>query len=255
MTDEDRQPELQRNVQRLLGRCLLRIQQYERLMKAMLAEHELAGPVEVLSTQRTTRVEKLSDKSLGTLVKSLFETCIVPDGFERDLLPQDKTPTDRVSMAFSVRLSMAQENWTQAKSAIEELVALRNDMVHHLVEQFDLWTEEGCIAASRHLEEGYGRIDQRYGELHEWAKGLAALREDAAAFMQTDAFRDLLVDGIEPDGSFEWPNAGVVRVRSTRRRSGLPRREPSGADASQIPVPDMAPGTQRITPVRAAIPV
>jgi hypothetical protein len=48
--------------------------------------------------------------------------------------------------------------------------------------------------------------------LHEWAKGLAALREDAAAFMQTDAFRDLLVDGIEPDGSFEWPNAGVVRV-------------------------------------------
>lgn len=214
MTDEDRQPELQRNVQRLLGRCLLRIQQYERLMKAMLAEHELAGPVEVLSTQRTTRVEKLSDKSLGTLVKSLFETCIVTDGFERDLLQQDRTPTDRVSMAFSVRLSMAQDSWTQAKAAIEELVTLRNDMVHHLVEQFDLWTDEGSIAASQHLEEGYGRIDRRYGELHEWAKGMAAVREDAAAFMQTDAFRALLIHGIAPDGSFEWSNTGVVRVLS-----------------------------------------
>lgn len=32
-------PELQREVQRLMGRCLLRLQQYERLMKAMLVHH------------------------------------------------------------------------------------------------------------------------------------------------------------------------------------------------------------------------
>lgn len=32
---------LQRDVQRLLGRCLLRLQQYERLMKAIVAHHEI----------------------------------------------------------------------------------------------------------------------------------------------------------------------------------------------------------------------
>ena len=43
-------PCLQREVQRLLGRCLLRLQQYERLLKALVAHHELAGPMQVEST-------------------------------------------------------------------------------------------------------------------------------------------------------------------------------------------------------------
>jgi hypothetical protein len=173
---------------------------------------KLAGPVEMLVAQRATRIEKFSDKSLGTLVKSLFETCVVPERFERELLPDDKIQTDRVSMALSVRLSLGQENWTQAKTAIEELVGLRNDMVHHLVERFDLSTEEGCADAKHYLEQGYDRIDRRYGELLEWARGMAAAREAAASFHETETFRDLLVNGIHPDGSFEWPHTGIVRV-------------------------------------------
>jgi hypothetical protein len=42
--DEEPRAEAQRNVQRMLGHCLLRIQQYEHLMKAMLAEHETGWP-------------------------------------------------------------------------------------------------------------------------------------------------------------------------------------------------------------------
>jgi hypothetical protein len=81
MTDYYR-PELQRDVQRLLGRCLLRLQQYERLMKVVLAHHALGGPVDELEAQRVARVEEVSDKSLGTLVKRLFESYVVAKGFE-----------------------------------------------------------------------------------------------------------------------------------------------------------------------------
>jgi len=133
---EDPRPALQRDVQRLLGRCMLRIQQYERLMKAMLAHHEPAGPVEALEEQRSRRIEKLSDKSLGALVKALFETYVVPDGFARDLLPEDKVPTDRISMALSFRMSMAPDRWALTKEAVEELVAMRNDLAHHLIDRF-----------------------------------------------------------------------------------------------------------------------
>ena len=34
---------LQREVLRLLGRCLLRLQQYEQLMKAIVAHHEISA--------------------------------------------------------------------------------------------------------------------------------------------------------------------------------------------------------------------
>lgn len=166
----DHRPDLQRDVQRLLGRCMLRIQQHERLMKAMPAHHELAGPVETLGEQRSTRIEELSDKGLGTLVKALFETCVVPDGFERELLPEDRVPTDRIAMAFSFRMSMAPDRWVQTKSAIEDLVAMRNDLVHHLIDRFDVWSEDGRVAASRHLDDSYQRIDRRYLELVDWAK-------------------------------------------------------------------------------------
>lgn len=204
--------ELQRNVQRLLGRCMLRLQQYERLMKAILAHHELAGPVETLESQRSARVEKLSDKSLGTLVKALFETYVVPEGFERDLHPEDKTPPDRISMAFRYSVSMTPERWNQTKTAVEELVAMRNDLVHHLIERFDVWTEEGGVAAARHLEDSYDRIDRHYGELVDWAKGMEAAREAMASFAATPAFHDLLVNGIVPDGSVDLPHTGIVRV-------------------------------------------
>ncbi|KPF61719.1 hypothetical protein D621_00290 [beta proteobacterium AAP51] len=181
-------------------------------MKAMLAHHELAGPVETLEGQRSTRIEKLSDKSLGTLVKALFETYVVPDGFERDLLPDDKVPSDRISMAFSFRMSMAPDRWAQTKEAVEDLVAMRNDLVHHLIDRFDVWSDEGCVAAVRHLEDSYSRIDRHYFELVEWATNMEKAREAAASFAQSQAFRDLVVNGIAPDGSFEWSNTGIVRA-------------------------------------------
>lgn len=40
--------ELQRDVQRKLGRCLLRLQQYEILLKALVAHREISGPAEAL---------------------------------------------------------------------------------------------------------------------------------------------------------------------------------------------------------------
>lgn len=205
-------PETQQVVQRLLGRCMLRIQQYERLLKVMLAHHELAGPVDTLEVQRSERLGKLADKSLGTLVKTLFESYLVPDGFEKDLLPEGKTPADRISLAISFRVSMEQGRWEETRKAIEELVELRNDLVHHLIERFDVWTEEGCATAIAHLEASYQRIDLHYCELVEWAKSMDSAREDMVALSQTAVFHDLLVNGIAPDGSFEWSTAGIVRV-------------------------------------------
>ncbi|MEP6557997.1 MAG: hypothetical protein ABJB17_05930 [Burkholderiales bacterium] len=125
--------DLQRDVQRLLGRCLLRLQQYERLLKIVLAHHELAGPVDELEARRAAQIEKHSSKTLETLVKALFESYVVADGFERDLLPGDKTSTDRISMAFSFRMSMPAERRGRTQTATEEPVVLRNELVHHRV--------------------------------------------------------------------------------------------------------------------------
>lgn len=208
----DPRPELQRDVQRLMGRCMLRLQQYERLMKAMLAHHELGGPMDQLEAQQATRVEKFSDKSLGTLVKALFESYVVVEGAEKPVLDDTKVPTDRISMSFQFRMEMAEERRAEVKAAIDDLVLMRNELVHHLIERFDVWTDQGCVAAAEHLNQCYERIDRHYEELRRWAESMDDVRAHAASFAQSEVFLDMVLNGIAPDGTFDWPNTGIVRV-------------------------------------------
>ncbi|WP_306553792.1 OST-HTH/LOTUS domain-containing protein [Acidovorax sp.] len=205
-------PEIQRDVQRLMGRCLIRIQQYEQLLKAVLAHHEIAGTVETLHTQPALRAEELSDKTLGTLVNQMFESFVVPEGFERDLLPDDKTPTDRASFAHSFRMAMPPEHLAQTKAAVKELVSARNELVHHFLSRFNLWDEQGCMDAMAHLQELYMRIDTHHQELRAWMVGIENARQAAASFIQSEVFLDLLFNGMNPDGSFEWQDTGIVRA-------------------------------------------
>ena len=62
MNDEEVQVQ-QREVQRLLGRCLLRLQQYERLMKAIVAHSDLSGPAHALEEIRAPRVDEAFTKT------------------------------------------------------------------------------------------------------------------------------------------------------------------------------------------------
>lgn len=47
---------------------MLRLLQYERLMKTLLAHHELIGSVDTLEEQRASSLERVADKTMGTLV-------------------------------------------------------------------------------------------------------------------------------------------------------------------------------------------
>lgn len=70
---------LQHLVQRKLGRCLIRLQQYERLLKALVAEHDVSGPAHQLIDIRDSRMEALSKKTLGHVVGAVTENLLTPD--------------------------------------------------------------------------------------------------------------------------------------------------------------------------------
>jgi hypothetical protein len=210
--DSDLRPELQWQVQRLLGRCLLRLQQYEHLMKAVLAHHELAGPVDELEALREERAKTFSRKSLGQLAGALFETYVVVEDTAHSVLDESKAPIDKISMGLQVRMETSVEGWEQTRSAVNDLVAMRNDLVHHFIEQFDLWTEAGCLAVSEHLTQCFERIESYFQQLQNWARYVDEARALTLSFVQSDAFRELMVNGIAPDGSFDWPDTGIVRA-------------------------------------------
>ena len=133
---------LQQDVQRLLGRCLLRLQQYERLMKAIVAHHEISGPAHSLEAIRAARIEDAATKTLGTLVGQLFGSYVVTDGNggeERD----DDLPGDVISFRTRVQLSLSAQDYANTQADLKDLVSLRNTLVHHFIDQHDLWTVDG----------------------------------------------------------------------------------------------------------------
>ena len=101
------------------------------------------------------------------MVKALFETYVVTEGVDRPSLDESRLPLDSVSFGFRMNLEMPEERVAQTKASLKELVSLRNDLVHHFIERFDMWTVEGCLAASQHLIDSYARIDERFEALRE----------------------------------------------------------------------------------------
>lgn len=202
---------LQREVQRLLGRCLLRLQQYEHLIKALVAHHEIAGPAHALESIRAERIADTAGKTLGTLVGQLLGSYVVTG--DADTLDEiaARAPSDTISFGMRMQLSMSADDYARTESDLKELVLLRNSLVHHFIDQHDLWSLEGCQGAHDALVAAYSRIDQHFEQLRGWAEHMDQVRRLTAEFVQSDAFHELVVNGIAPDGTVDWSAAGIVR--------------------------------------------
>lgn len=201
---------LQRDVQRLLGRCVLRLQQYERLIKAIVAYHEISGPAHALEPIRAALVAETARKTLGTLIGDLLGSYVVVNGDEtppRDTIaPSEST----ASFGFRMQLGLSDADFARTENELRELVALRNSLVHHFIDQYDLWTLDGCRDAHDALVAAYSRIDQHFEQLRGWAEHMEQTRRLAEAFVRSNEFRDLVVNGIAADGKVDWSAAGIV---------------------------------------------
>jgi len=168
--------EPQRTVQRKLGRCLLHLQQYERLLKLIIAHSEVAGPLNQLKANRDRKIASTKKLTLGTLMGMLTDKHMVPSLEERELLQVEPSLDNQFWFSFRTLIEISPEHFDTTKIALKELVDLRNELVHYFIERFDLWTLGGCIAADEFLEASYETIDRHYKQLHTWALSIGENR-------------------------------------------------------------------------------
>jgi hypothetical protein len=203
----------QHEAQRLLGRCLLRLQQYEQLIKLIVAHHELSGPAHALTDIRAAKVAGVANKSLGMMVKQLLGSYVVDESKDEEEMLTDG-PQDVISIGLRMNLVLSAEDYGRTRNDLQDLVSLRNQLVHHFIEQHDLWTPEGCRSACDELTAAYRRIDGCFEQLRSWAEHMEQARRLAAEFTQSDAFREFVINGIAPDGVIHWSVSGIVLALS-----------------------------------------
>lgn len=211
---EDALPTLQREVQRKLGRCMIRLQQYERSMKAVVANMTVEGPPEQLHAIHEQQVACARTKTLGTLVGmftgSYLSVAASPGQSEPKDTEADANSPNQAWLRISFGMAMPPERHAQTKLAMAELVGMRNDLVHHFLERFDLSQESGCRAADAHLDACLKQIDGHFQDMMAWVSSLEQARAMMASFVQSQQFEDVLLHGIGPDGVVHWPLSTIV---------------------------------------------
>lgn len=192
--------DVQREVQGKLGRCMLRLQQYERLLKAMVAGMALEGSIARLEETQAKRVNAMSKQCLGALVGKFTGYLNAESQFEeKDTESRRPVDTPWASFRFSIAMSLAQE--ADVRRGLAELVDMRNLLVHHFIERFDISDVKDCHAASVYLDNCYQKIDAHLAALKRWALTQNGVREQAALLLRSPAFIDRFMAEIQSDVS------------------------------------------------------
>lgn len=195
---------MQQQVQRHLGRCLMRIQQYEHLAKALAAHADLAGPAKQLEDIQAKRVEKASTATLGTLVKgetttfTNLRTLFTANAHKPDALDESKLPSDQPSFATRFRIQMTEEKRAKTVAELDTFVALRNRLVHHFMDDFDILSDAGCTTALQHLHQCYAEIDRHFEAMRAYVQQFHETRQRMAVLIQTPEYSNLLNSGQIP---------------------------------------------------------
>lgn len=211
LTMEESIQSLHQEVERRLGRCLLMLQKYEHLVKALVIYQGFAGAITETASILKARDAGVASKTLGALVRELVGGYLVSN-VDEEAKP-DRPPESFVGIhvSFRARLQMTPDDLQRTEAGMRDLVALRNHLVHHFIRQHDLRTIEGCRGAKDALYESEIRVERELEQVKVWVQDMFECLRAHACHLQSKEFEDWLVDGIAPDGSVDWNRAGVVR--------------------------------------------
>lgn len=202
--------EQQISIQRLLGRCLLKLQEYERLLKRVLPYSFFNGQPTDVSAQISAAGSSLHKSMMGSLVGALVDKVLVSD--ETQLSTEQLTQVDvsEIWVQSRTQVVLTKERYAEVKSALKQLVALRNDLVHHFIDTFNLSTKQGCLHAETYLTQSAVYIDEQLVTLRGWTQGIVKAQTVMASALSDMVFADFL-DGICPDGTVNWARSGIVQ--------------------------------------------
>jgi hypothetical protein len=198
---------LQAKIERNLGQCLLQLQRYELDLKRFLSTTVIKGNTETVKAHHETRKAHFANKTLGQLIVELTGEYFAPSSAEEDFSPPPDEPLENPKLPefhFRVSMPMTEERLEALRAELSEIVSIRNELVHHFLERFNLQEMSGCEDAARHLANVQQVVAQNFERLKEWDKTRHSAAKQAVEFMQSDEFGSILSFGVYPGLPIFW---------------------------------------------------
>lgn len=195
-----------------LCQCLVRLVQYEMLVKHIIRNEFTPGqpplpakPIEkrALSASGTTgRLSNILSKSFATSKERLAKGCGAP---MRVVDCADASTKIHSKNLFD------SEYYFEIKKGFNELAILREELTHNFRKKFNLSQATGCNAAKTFLNSTYGRIDAHYVALQLCCASMVDSQSVLRFVLQSAALHAQIIEGISFEGLVDWPRSGIVQ--------------------------------------------
>lgn len=156
---------------RRIGRNVLLFQQVEVMLKTVLNKWRFEGTLSELKQHVSEDAKNADKRTLGQLIDPLVNFHLTPCDPDRIELPA----TGEIAVAWGATVALPEEAREAFRRELTNLVAGRNELVHHSLSRFQLDSVAGCRVASEELERQYHRLKPVSGRLRAVFGGM---RED-----------------------------------------------------------------------------
>lgn len=190
------------DIHRLLGECLIQLQRYEGLSKAILAAHQVTITCGDHFSAMADRKARLGGATLGGLVGQMTGAFLVATG-QPDNAPEQ---TD-AHVTLTTRIAFTPEAFAQVEAELRDLVALRNRLVHHFLDDHDLGSDIGRRKTKASLEDALRRITAADAHLRDWAADMGQVQTAMAETLAAPEVQEWLTKGRVP-----WAYTSIVQA-------------------------------------------
>lgn len=180
-------------VQRQLGRLLMRFQSLEGRIKSVVMPRFVHAATAGIGDGFRSRNDDVKKAPLGWLKEELLVKYVHPEGVEPIHEELERAAAKgRFAIQLSVQIpKLLYETLVQDMTALHES---RNKLVHHFLDEFDVATVSGCIEAKGYLEALDLDLEEPMARVGAFLDDMARVHGDLAPHL-LDAIRHDLSSG------------------------------------------------------------
>ena len=174
--------DLVREVQRKIGRNILLFQQLEYLLKYMVANTRFSGYSSELRGIISTRKEAVNKQTMGQLVGQFVEN----SNPQNNTISNEPDELKEPHLSFDFRIKTDEQSHKEKKESLSRLVFERNNLVHHLLPEFNPDSSESCKKVERDLDKQADKVRVEIKNVQALAKCLSDGKKKIADYLGSE---------------------------------------------------------------------
>jgi hypothetical protein len=181
MTVDDELTALTNELFRRIGRNLLNFQKIEGMLKFLVANGQLQGPIKALTDLRNERANSVLRSTMGVLAGKFVNEILSDAGDVEDSLAGSTEAWFSFKLSFRTEMQESVELGDSLRSLVDE----RNDLVHHLDGRWDNKSIESTRNLVAQLDEQRERLIPIYNQLKGMVLAVAEGMKQHADFLSS----------------------------------------------------------------------